>query len=380
MKILLLEDDYLYKVSIKEFLQELDFIVDDFENGDEALDAIFSNSYDLLLLDIRVPGMDGFTLLETIRKEELNTPIIILTSLTDITNLSRGYDLGCNDYIRKPFDLIELKFRIEQLIKNSCFKTFDDFIQIAVDYEFDVKKNILYKEKEQIDLLMSIQNQKDSDIVIEKEIEYQLQTHKIKFSFFETKHYLESSLAPLYQKIVIKNIWIDEPFHDKFYEILILINRNKFLIKDRNSNVITMHVRGKDNKVTVSNAYNIFITLDIVVETFNLCIRNILEFEKEEAQNIVLVICILALEKSQYYNNKECPKNTIFYLLSNYEYLNDIKFILAQIKIKNERFEFIETAFNDSFDRTFTRIYNDTEISKPLFLIEELPEKILLHI
>ena len=152
MKILLLEDDYLYKVSIKEFLQELDFIVDDFENGDEALDAIFSNSYDLLLLDIRVPGMDGFTLLETIRKEELNTPIIILTSLTDITNLSRGYDLGCNDYIRKPFDLIELKFRIEQLIKNSCFKTFDDFIQIAVDYEFDVKKNILYKEKEQMDL------------------------------------------------------------------------------------------------------------------------------------------------------------------------------------------------------------------------------------
>ena len=116
------------------------------------MDAIFSNSYDLLLLDIRVPGMDGFTLLETIRKEELNTPIIILTSLTDITNLSRGYDLGCNDYIRKPFDLIELKFRIEQLIKNSCFKTFDDFIQIAVDYEFDVKKNILYKEKEQIDL------------------------------------------------------------------------------------------------------------------------------------------------------------------------------------------------------------------------------------
>lgn len=152
MKILLLEDDYLYKVSIKEFLQELDFIVDDFENGDDALDAVFTNSYDLLLLDIRVPGMDGFTLVETVRKEGLNTPIIILTSLTDITNLSRGYDLGCNDYIRKPFDLIELKFRIEQLIKNSCFKTLDDNIEIPPNYKFDVKKNILYKEKEQIDL------------------------------------------------------------------------------------------------------------------------------------------------------------------------------------------------------------------------------------
>lgn len=152
MKILLLEDDYLYKVSIKEFLQELDFIVDDFENGDEALDAIFTNSYDLLLLDIRVPGMDGFTLVETIRKEKLNTPIIILTSLTDITNLSRGYDLGCNDYIRKPFDLIELKFRIEQLIKNSCFKTLDDVIKISPNYKFDVKKNILYIDDLQVDL------------------------------------------------------------------------------------------------------------------------------------------------------------------------------------------------------------------------------------
>jgi DNA-binding response OmpR family regulator len=152
MKILLLEDDYLYKVSIKEFLQELDFIVDDFGNGDEALDAVFTNSYDLLLLDIRVPGMDGFTLVETIRKENLNTPIIILTSLTDITNLSRGYDLGCNDYIRKPFDLIELKFRIEQLIKNSCFKTLDDIIKIPPNYKFDVKKNILYKDNVTVDL------------------------------------------------------------------------------------------------------------------------------------------------------------------------------------------------------------------------------------
>jgi len=152
MKILLLEDDYLYKVSIKEFLEELEFAVDDFENGDDALDAIFENSYDLLLLDIRVPGMDGFSLVELVRKEGLNVPIIILTSLTDISNLSHGYELGCNDYIRKPFDMIELKFRIEQLIKNSCFKTLDDFIILPLNYKLDVKKNILYKDEDIIDL------------------------------------------------------------------------------------------------------------------------------------------------------------------------------------------------------------------------------------
>lgn len=160
MKILLLEDDYLYKVSIKEFLEELDFIVDDFENGDDALDAVFENSYDLLLLDIRVPGMDGFSLVEYIRKEGLNVPIIILTSLTDISDLSKGYELGCNDYIRKPFDMIELKFRIEQLIKNSCFKSLDDFIFLFLSYKFDIKKNLLFKEDKLIDL-----TQKESEVV-----------------------------------------------------------------------------------------------------------------------------------------------------------------------------------------------------------------------
>ncbi|MDD3007960.1 MAG: response regulator transcription factor [Arcobacter sp.] len=159
IKILLLEDDYLYKISIKEFLEELDFVVDDFENGDEALDAIFENSYDLLLLDIRVPGIDGFSLVEYVRKEKLDVPIIILTSLTDISDLSRGYELGCNDYIRKPFDMIELKFRIEQLIKNS-FKTNEDSINLPYSFRFDVKKLLLYKNDTLIDL-----TQKESELV-----------------------------------------------------------------------------------------------------------------------------------------------------------------------------------------------------------------------
>ena len=159
IKILLLEDDYLYRVSIKEFLEELDFHVDDFENGDDAFDAIFENYYDLLLLDIRVPGMDGFSLVEYIRKEKIDVPVIVLTSLTDIKDLSKGYELGCNDYIRKPFDMIELKFRIEQLIKNN-FKTNEDLIELDNSFKFDIKKSILYKNNEAIDL-----SQKESEVV-----------------------------------------------------------------------------------------------------------------------------------------------------------------------------------------------------------------------
>lgn len=151
IKILLLEDDYLYKISIKEFLEELDFIVDDFDNGEDALNAIFDKKYDLLLLDIRVPKMDGFELVKYVREASIDTPIIILTSLTDIKNLSQGYTLGCNDYIRKPFDMIELKHRIEQQIKN-CFQTSDDTIVLDFGFKYSIKKSLLYKDNIIIEL------------------------------------------------------------------------------------------------------------------------------------------------------------------------------------------------------------------------------------
>ena len=158
IKILLLEDDYLYKISIKEFLEELDFVVDDFDNGEDALNSIFETRYDLLLLDIRVPKMDGFELVKHVREASIDTPIIILTSLTDIKDLSRGYTLGCNDYIRKPFDMIELKFRIEQLIKNN-FKTNEDLVELENSFKFDVNKSILYKDDTILDL-----TQKESEL------------------------------------------------------------------------------------------------------------------------------------------------------------------------------------------------------------------------
>ena len=160
MKILLLEDDYLYKISIKEFLEELDFEVDDYDNGDDALDAIYDNKYSLLLLDIRVPGIDGFTLIENIRKNGITTPVIILTSLTDMSNLSKGYELGCNDYLKKPFDLIELRYRIDQLIKSKCFDSLENMISLLDNFTFDIQKNILYKKQKPIDL-----TQKESEVI-----------------------------------------------------------------------------------------------------------------------------------------------------------------------------------------------------------------------
>jgi len=152
MKILLLEDDYLYKVTVQDFLEANGYEVDDYEDGAEALDAIYSNPYALLLLDIRVPTLNGYEILKDIRANGIQTPVIMLTSLTDIENLTLSYELGCSDYLRKPFELKELQYRVDYIIKTHNFKTNEDLIQIDDLYRYDIKKNILLKDAKSVDL------------------------------------------------------------------------------------------------------------------------------------------------------------------------------------------------------------------------------------
>ena len=152
MKILLLEDDYLYSITIKDFLEDNGYRVDTYEDGQDALDAIYNNSYDALLLDIRVPTLDGYEVLKSIREYNIETPAIILTSLTDIDDLSRGYELGCSDYLRKPFELKELKYRLEHVVKSEIFDTSKDILEIDTLYKYDIKNERLLKASKEVDL------------------------------------------------------------------------------------------------------------------------------------------------------------------------------------------------------------------------------------
>ncbi len=149
MKILLLEDEYALRITIKELLEDNDYIVDDYSNGDAAFDAAYYNSYDLLLLDVNVPGMSGFELLEEIRKSNSDIPAIFITSFTEIDNLERGYDVGCCDYIKKPFDLAELRVRVASALKNVMPKSTNDIISLALGYEYDTKNfSLKYNEQD----------------------------------------------------------------------------------------------------------------------------------------------------------------------------------------------------------------------------------------
>ncbi len=152
MKILLLEDEYALRVSVEEFLDDLGLNVDTFENGDDAFDAIYAGSYNLLLLDVKVPGMDGFSLLKALRERDIMIPALFITSLTHVDDLVQGYELGCCDYIKKPFDLKELQIRVEHALRSECLHAKKELIQLNDIYTYDTKNFLLLEEEKKIEL------------------------------------------------------------------------------------------------------------------------------------------------------------------------------------------------------------------------------------
>lgn len=149
MKILLLEDEFSLRISIKEFLEDMNYEVDDYVDGYNAYDAIYSKSYDLLLLDVNVPSINGFELLQNIRKEGIKVPAIFLTSMTDVENLKEGYKKGCCDYVRKPFDLLELELRIKQAVKSHYLYN-EDLIELGEGIVYDMSTGKLTQNSKEI--------------------------------------------------------------------------------------------------------------------------------------------------------------------------------------------------------------------------------------
>jgi two-component system OmpR family response regulator len=149
MKILLLEDEYSLRISIEEFLEDLGYEVDGFTDGLEAYDGVYDKSYDILLLDVNVPSLNGFELLQKLRQDGIKTPAIFLTSMTDVNDLKEGYKRGCCDYIRKPFDLEELELRIDQALATHLQNS-DNQVDLGSGLIYDLKKSKLTQNGEEI--------------------------------------------------------------------------------------------------------------------------------------------------------------------------------------------------------------------------------------
>lgn len=151
MKILYLEDDVNLSQTIKEFLSDEGFDVTCVYDGKEAMQELYSSNFDILLLDVNVPHINGFELLRELREAKLTTPAIFITSLNGIDDLSMGYHCGADDYIKKPFELKELLLRINALLRRE-YKTQESIIEISQNIEFNIHSNELKKDNRTITL------------------------------------------------------------------------------------------------------------------------------------------------------------------------------------------------------------------------------------
>jgi DNA-binding response OmpR family regulator len=151
-KILLLEDDANLNETVTEFLEEEGHEVVSVYDGYEAQEKLYETKFDLLLLDINVPGIDGLELLKESREEGVVAPAIYITSMDSVDDLERGFQSGCDDYIRKPFALKELLIRVETLLKRSFFHENKELIEISETIAYDIKNGELLIEGKSISL------------------------------------------------------------------------------------------------------------------------------------------------------------------------------------------------------------------------------------
>lgn len=117
MKVLLLEDDALFAETLVDFLDDEGFDVVHAINGEVALELTYREKFDIYLLDINVPLIDGISLLKDLRQADDTTPAIYVTSHSDKSILEKAFSAGCDDYMKKPFDLDELLWRMNAKVK-----------------------------------------------------------------------------------------------------------------------------------------------------------------------------------------------------------------------------------------------------------------------
>lgn len=160
VRILLVEDDEILLDLISEYLSENGYDVTTSNNAKDAFDLAYEQNFDLLILDVKLPKGDGFSLLSSLRELGVSAPSIFTTSLNTIDDLEKGYKSGCDDYLKKPFELKELLIRIQALLKRNFSHNNDEKVVISNELSFHPQSKILSKNGEKISI-----SSKESDLL-----------------------------------------------------------------------------------------------------------------------------------------------------------------------------------------------------------------------
>lgn len=150
MKILIVEDEKDLNAILTKHLTKNHFSVDSVFHGEEALDYLKYESYDLIVLDVMMPKLNGYELTKYLREHKNNTPILMLTAKDDIESKVKGLDLGADDYLVKPFDFNELLARIRAITRRKHGNTSN--ILSVDDLLLDLARKKVTRAEEEIDL------------------------------------------------------------------------------------------------------------------------------------------------------------------------------------------------------------------------------------
>lgn len=152
MKILIVEDGQKTGDYLRQGLTENGFVVDLARDGADGLHMALTEAYDILILDVMLPKVDGWTILETLRKAGKSTPVLFLTAKDQVQDRVRGLDLGADDYLVKPFDFSELLARVRTLLRRQRPQVAETEILTVNDLNLDLKRRRVNRAGERIEL------------------------------------------------------------------------------------------------------------------------------------------------------------------------------------------------------------------------------------
>jgi two-component system alkaline phosphatase synthesis response regulator PhoP len=149
-RILLVEDEPSLVVTLSDMLKGEGYVVESVTNGIDAKNLIVSNAFDLVVLDVMLPGMSGFDVCKRVREEGISTPILMLTARGETKDKVRGLRLGADDYLAKPFDPHELLARVEALLRRLAMENRSgDWYQFN-DLKVDLKRGQVYRSDQKL--------------------------------------------------------------------------------------------------------------------------------------------------------------------------------------------------------------------------------------
>jgi DNA-binding response OmpR family regulator len=151
MRLLLIEDEAALLDSLSHILKKNNYIVDTAADGPTGLDCALAGIYDMIILDIMLPGMDGFTVLKSLRTAGIKTPVLLLTARGDISDRVTGLDLGADDYLPKPFASEELLARLRAISRRPAELLADNMLSFG-DLILDINRMELKKATQAVRL------------------------------------------------------------------------------------------------------------------------------------------------------------------------------------------------------------------------------------